>query len=464
MDPGGMQPLTRALARHLARTRYADLPAAAVRAAKRSLLDAVGVSLGASGLEPACAPFAALAAEQVGPCTILGFGQRASAAMAAFANGALAHALDFEDAYDGAPAHPNAASVPVALALAEADPTIDGRQLVCALATGCDLVCRLALALQQNPDVYGFYPPPILGAFGAAATAAQLLRLDEEQIVAALALTLLQSTFSAQWKRDPQSTVRAVRDAFPAQAGLLAASLAARNVGGFEAAIEGEHGLYGLYARGAYDPQLVLADLGTRFAGERISYKPWPSCRGTHAFIEAALRLRARDPLCWANSDRIEARGAPLNRMLMEPAAQKRTPRTAIDAKFSLPFCLGLAFVRGAVTLDDFTPAQLSDRDVLALAARVSYTEQPGAGMREATHGELVIHSRDGTTASERVAHPLGHPDNPLSDQALLAKFIDCAGRAFVPVAPEQARRLAETLLAIDEHDSVHAALAAVLR
>ena len=456
-----MQSLTRALARHLAHIRYGDLPSAAVHAAKRSLLDAVGVSLAASGLEPACAAFAALAAEQPGPCTILGFGQRASAPMAAFANGALAHALDFEDAYDGAPAHPNAAPVPVALALAERDASIAGRELATALASGCDLVCRLALALEHNPDDYGFYPPPILGAFGAAATAAKLLRLHEDQVVAALSLTLLQSTFSSQWKRDPQSTVRAVRDAFPAQAGLLAALLAARNVSGFEAAIEGEHGLYGLYARGAYDPDVVLDRLGEHFAGALVSYKAWPSCRGTHAFIEAALRLRARGQLRgdWQSLERIEARGAPLNRMLMEPDAQKRAPRTAIDAKFSLPFCLGLALTRGAPTLDDFAPQRLSDPDVLAIAARVSYTVVAGSGMREATHGELVVQLRDGSHVTERVERPLGHPDNPLDDAALIAKFIDCAGRAVVPLTAERARAAAATLLGIDQEESAGDAL-----
>ena len=124
--------------------------------------------------------------------------------------------------YDGAPVHPNAASVPVALALAERTPSIDGRQLITALAVGCDLVCRLGLSLRDNPDRYGFFTPPILGAFGAAATAAKLLELDEERVVAAFALTLSQTMCSSQWKTDPDSSLRAIRDAFPAHTGLLA--------------------------------------------------------------------------------------------------------------------------------------------------------------------------------------------------------------------------------------------------
>jgi 2-methylcitrate dehydratase PrpD len=460
-----MHAVTRTLARHLARITYADLSGAAVLATKRSLLDAVGVSLGASGLEPACAPFAMLAAEQSGPCTILGFNQRATPLMAAFANGALAHALDYEDAYDGAPTHPNAASVPVALALAQRDPNIDGKKLVVALAAGCDLVCRLALALRENPDTYGFYTPPILGAFGAAATAAKLLDLCEDRIVATLGLTLLQSTFSSQWKSDPQSAVRAVRDAFPAQAGLMAALLAAKDVRGFEEAIEGEFGLYALYARGAYDPGVLLDQLGTRFLGELISFKPWPSCRGTHPFIEAAFLLkqqRALDPPGIERIERIDAYGAPLNLMLMEPDAQKRRPQTAIDAKFSLPFCIALALVHDTVSLDDFAPARLADERVLALAARVFYTAEPGAGMSDVMRGKLELRIRDGTTLSQRVDRPLGHPDNPLDENRLVAKFVDCAGRAAMPLAPAPAHRAASALLSIDSYASARDALAAL--
>jgi 2-methylcitrate dehydratase PrpD len=457
-----MSELTRTLAQHLARVTYADLPRGAVLAAKRSLLDAIGVSLGASGLEPACAPFAALAAESGGdgPCSLLGFGRRTTPLMAAFANGALAHALDFEDAYDGAPVHPNAAAVPVALALCEADATIDGPELIAALAAGCDLTCRLGLALQENPDRYGFYPPPILGAFGAAATGAKLLGLSEDQIVAALALTLSQATCSAQFKRDPHSALRAVRDAFAAQAGLNAALLAQLGVRGFEAAIEGEHGLYALYARGAYDPAPLLGELGRRFLGERVSFKPWPSCRGTHAFIEAALSLRAQHAIDPDAIERIDARGAELNLMLVEPEAQKRAPVAAIDAKFSLPFCIALALLRDAIGLDDFAPASLADRRVLALAQRVHFTPEAGTGIREATRGELVLHMRGGATYALRVECPLGHPDHPLDTERLIEKFVDCAGRAARPLHPEAAQVAAQSLLVIEQAGSAQRALA----
>lgn len=452
--------ITRRLAEHLACLRFSELPAPAVHAAKRSLLDAVGVSLGASGLEPACEAYVALASQSPGPCSLLGFRARVSPLMAAFANGALAHALDYEDAYDGTPAHPNAASVPVALALCELDPTIDGRRLIVALAAASDLVCRLALALDENPDDYGFYTPPILGAFGAAACAAKLLDLDESGIVAALGLTLTQAMCSSQLKRDPRSSLRAVRDAFAAHAGLLAAQLAAGGAQGFEAAIEGEHGLYAAYARGAYDPQRLLAGLGSEFLGAMVSFKPWPSCRGTHAFVDAALQLRARHALAPEHVVAAVARGAGLNRMLAEPAMQKQQPGTPIDAKFSIPFCVATALQRGGLTLDDFASSALTSPNTLALARRVSFQVDPALGMRDATSGRLELQLSSGERHDLPVAQPLGHPARPLDDARLVAKFVDCATRAHVPLRIERLHTFAGALLSIEQVASVRALIA----
>ena len=163
------------LAKHIAAIRYEDLPDDVVRVAKKSFLDALGVTLAAGTLGEGCKQFVDLAvAERSKPeSAIIGFGVKASATMAAFANGAMAHALDFEDAYDGAPVHPNAATIPAALAVTESLGNVSGKQFLTALILGSDLVCRLGLALQVNPLDYGWYIPSILGSFGATAAASK---------------------------------------------------------------------------------------------------------------------------------------------------------------------------------------------------------------------------------------------------------------------------------------------------
>ncbi|HEX5006277.1 MAG TPA: MmgE/PrpD family protein [Hyphomonadaceae bacterium] len=441
-----MTGLTLAVARHIATAR--DIPSKARRAAERSLLDAVGVMLGATALGEDCGPFADLAQSAPGPSTILGRAYRAQPLQAALANGALAHALDYEDALDGAPVHPNAAVVPVAMAMAEARPDISGAEFVSAVAIGCDLVCRLGLALQRNPDDFGWYPPPILSTFGAAAAASRLLKLDETATAHALALALAQATFSSEFKTYPTSSLRAVRDAFAAHAGLLAAMLAQRGVRGHTTAFEGKAGFFAQFARGDWNSETVAADLGVRFHGEDVSYKPWPSCRGTHAFIEAALHLRPSienidDIVC------VEATGPPLLAMLVEPLAQKQAPATAIDAKFSLPFCVGAALATGDIGMPTFFEEGRRTHQTLALAKLVQFKANLELGMKHAASGDLAIRLKDGRMLSCFIKQARGSPVSPLTDEALIVKFLDCASYADPVISRENAMRLAENLLSM---------------
>jgi len=443
-----MTGLTLAVARHVAAAKSEAIPAAARHAGERSLLDAVGVMLGATALGEDCGAFADLAQLAPGPCTVLGRTYRSQPLQAALANGALAHALDYEDALDGAPVHPNAAVVPVAMALAEADRTISGADLVAAVAIGCDLVCRLGLALQRNPDEFGWYPPPILSTFGAAATASRLLKLDETATAHALALALAQATFSSEFKTDPQSSLRAVRDGFAAHAGLLAAMLAQRGVRGHMTALEGKAGFFSLFARGAWDSDAITSKLGVKFHGEDVSYKPWPSCRGTHAFIEAALHLRPSIKNL-ADIAAIEASGPSLLTMLVEPVAQKLTPATAIDAKFSLPFCIGAALATGCIAMPTFFEAGRHDLQSLALAKLVHFKANPETGMKDAASGDLVIHLKNGRALRHSVAQAHGSPASPLSDKDLIAKFMDCAAYAKPAMPSANTAALASNLLSI---------------
>jgi 2-methylcitrate dehydratase PrpD len=446
---------------HVSASHYQQVPAEAIDAAKRSLLDAIGVMLAASALGEGCAAFADLALQGAGAgeCTLLGYGIKAALLPAVLANGALAHALDFEDALDAAPCHPNAALVPVALALAQARAPICGRTLLTAVAVGCDLVCRLALALREDPGRFGWYTPPILGAFGAAATAARLLNLTPLATRDALSLTLCQSTCSAELKSSRRSLVRAVRDGFSAQAGLLSALLAQRGVAGFEQPFEGRAGLYALYARGAWDARTLIERLGSHFHGAQVSFKPWPSCRGTHALIEAALELRRQHHWSVADIDSVRARGGPIQRMLAEPRAQKLQPQTAIDAKFSIPFTVATALIHGEVTLERFTSAALSDERVLSLARRVSFEIDPAVDSAEGTAGELQITLHDRQCFAMRIVHPRGHGSKPLSWEDLVAKFNMCATHAVRPPSPAQSARLIAAVRNLEAIDDVGSAL-----
>ena len=454
--------LSMAIAERLCAARFEDLPPATVEITRRSLLDALGVSLAASGLGEGCDAFVQLAASAGGgtpESTVLGYGVRVSGPMAALANGAMAHALDFEDAFDGAPLHPNAPLVAALLAEAEAIGGASGRDFLAAMAVGCDFTCRLGLSLNTDPASLGWYPPPILSAFGATAAVARLHRLGPQQMLDALSLTLCQATCAGEIKYSPDSAIRAVRDAFPAQAAVQAARLAAAGVRGFQHPLEGKAGFFRLYANGDYDPDVLTEALGSVFHGEQVSFKIWPSCRGTHAFIEAALALAAEHDLDPSQVDQVRLSAGPVQTMLMEPREQKLAPQSPINAKFSLPFTVAAALTKGRITLDDFTPGALSDPDTLAMAQRVTYALKPGWGPERNAGGVTELLLKDGRTLSMQVDHAKGSPHNPLSRAELIAKFKDCARRARRPVTGAEADRWASAVLSLEDADDAARAI-----
>jgi 2-methylcitrate dehydratase PrpD len=289
----------------------------------------------------------------------------------------------------------------------------------------------------------GWYPPPILGAFGAAAAAARLMGLGAQGLLDAWSLVLAQNSCPGEIKYAPASTMRAIREAFPAQAAVLSARLAAGGVRGFEEPFEGKGGFFRLFVAGDYDEQILLDGLGSRFLIDALTFKRWPCCRGTHAYIEAVDLIRARTPLAAEAVRRVVLHGGEIQRMLAEPRESKQRPETAIDAKFSLAFTTATAIVKGAVDLDSFAPERLGDPAVLAMAARIEFVEDAQWGRARPAGGAIEIELMDGSLLCETIEVARGHPDRPLADSELHAKFAHCAARASRPVETSPAEAAA---------------------
>ncbi|RKE70601.1 MmgE/PrpD family protein [Pseudorhodoplanes sinuspersici] len=445
--------ISAALARHIHAVRYNDLPTEAVEATKRSIIDAIGVMHAASGLGEGCEAFATLASAfgGVGTSTVIGWGFQTSPIFAAFANGAMAHALDFEDTHDATLVHPHAAVVPAALAVAEMAGGVTGRDFLTAVATGADLSCRLALGLTESVEKRGFYFIPMLSAYGAAAAAAKLLKLSERQIVQSLALASCQAVFSDALVSHPPSHLRAIRDGFSAKAGVTAALLAQRGIEAFDEPIEGRGGLYANFASGKFDGPRLLDKLGSVFEGANVSIKPWPSCRGTHAFVEAVLAIVRENKFTIGQIERIDVRISPFFSVLCEPPGQKRRPKTAIDAKFSVPFTIAIALAQGGITLDSFALTNLENSRLHALADRIFHEVETTWPFEQSTRGVLTVALADGRTLSREVIKPLGHPHNPMDREAMTWKFVDCLASARQPVDADAAEAVVAHLASIGQ-------------
>ncbi|MFD2647142.1 MmgE/PrpD family protein [Devosia albogilva] len=419
--------LTRALLEDYVALR--DITPAAKAAVAIALADGLSVMVAASGLEPAVAPMLAYAsASGAGPSTLIGTSRRVSPVMAALGNGALAHAIDFEDTFEEGKIHPNASLIPAVLALAEAEGAT-GAEVIRALALGCDFACRLSLALDGGPAERGWYYPPILSGLGATLGCCLLLDLDADTALNALGLFAAQFMLADELKRSPLSHLRAVRESLAARAAVEAALLARAGVVAVVQPLEGPGGVFPILT-GNGPRQSAFAGIGRHFYGPEVGVKQWPSCRGTHSAIVAAQRLRNRG-VAPSDLTQVTVSVSPPNDMLFVPRQQRIAPRTAIDAKFSIPFVFATALEHGAVDLASFTPERLTSADTLKLASRIHMDASPLPPGIEAVY---TLRIANGTSLTEIVNAVPGLRAADTKLEAIAPKLQACLAAGRKPV------------------------------
>ena len=421
--------VTRQLADAYAALTFDALPDTAVQAALISLADGLACMMAATGEAAVAAP-RLHAKRSSGHVTLFGDAARVTAAAAALGNGALAHAADFEDTFEAGMIHPNASVIPAVLALAEEEGAT-GPDILTALVVGCDAACRLSLVIGTGPAKRGWYHPPIITAVGAAFACARLLHLTPAQTVDAVGLTLCQFSLGDGLIATPNSDLRAMREGLAARAAVEAARLAQLGTVAMAEPLFAKGGLAHLLLGEIPDPAQMLGNIGTSFHGPDVGIKIWPACRGTHGAIKLALDLRAQG-ITPADIARVDMATIPVNRMLFEPVAQKHAPQSAIEGKFSTPFCFAAALVTGRFDLTSFAGSALRDPAILALAAKVARS-----GDSQEAELEATVHLTDGRILSHAVTPKewrIG--DMQLAD--LAPKITGCAqaGRvAFDPAA-----------------------------
>ncbi len=417
-------------------------PAEARRRAAGALLDTIGVTL-AGASEPASRIVQAfVSAEGGGGCTVFGTSGRASAALAALANGTAAHALDFDDMCFVSLAHPSAPLVAAIMAAGEARGA-SGRALVDAYVVGFEIEARLGRLMQPRHYARGWHPTSTLGTLGAAAAVGRLAGLDAARAAHALAIAAssasgLKENFGTMVKplHAGLAAENGVRAARLAEGGMTASALALDGPQGFLRAMDSERD--GLVA--------VVADLGTRWeiVDTGITVKLYPSCAGTHPALDAILDLCRREGLSADEVARIEVGvDATTPTVLLYDR-----PSTGLEAKFSMPFCVAAAVVDGRVGVDTFDAARLGDARLTSFMPRVTMRvdDSLDAGAPPLTQANVRIVLGDGRELVAAAHGARGYPERPASDAELDAKFLSCAVRAIPEPAAVGALALLRTI------------------
>jgi 2-methylcitrate dehydratase PrpD len=417
-------------AKVFARTKYEDLPSDAVEATKKEILDLLGVALGGAA-QPGATHVCSLMLEWGGKeeSSIIGSRKKVPAPSAAQANATMAHSLDFDDVHEAAVMHPGIAAIPVVLAVGEAKGNLSGRELITGTALGVDMMCRLALATTpgKSPVALGWHLTSVFGFMGAAATAARVLGLGEDKIADAIGIGYHQSGGNGQCVKDGALTKR-LGPGFAVRGGITAAYLAGTGVTGARNALEGEWGFYRQYAHGDYSREILTADLGRRFEGVHVAIKPYPCCRGVHPAIDAALALKAEEGIQPQDIREIllSVTDAHLS-LLCHPFESKQSPRSPVDAQFSIPWGVATAILKGQVGLDDYTDSAIQNSEVLDITRKMRVAvdntlQKPGP---EPTRVSITTSS--GKTVSRIVENPLGSLERPMSFDDCAKKFRGCA-------------------------------------
>jgi len=430
--------LTDYVGKFIASTKYEDIPQDVIELGKKSILDGLGLALAGSRAQTGaiCREYV----EHLGICggkaTIIGSSKKTSPRFAAFVNGVSIHADDFDDtqlsgAKDrvyGLLVHPTVPVLPALLGLAESR-TISGKELMLAYHLGVEVECKIAEAISPRHYQDGFHSTGTCGPFGSAVASAKLLRFEITKILNTLGLVASQS---GGLRENFGTMTKPFQAGHAAESGLASAELVALGWTAAEQILEAERGFFHAFG-GSFDPGAIMDRLGKpwTFASPGISLKPYPSGSLSHPAMTELARLIEVHKVQAADVEKFDV-GA--NHQMTTTLLHHR-PKTGLEAKFSMEFCMAILLLRGKAGLSEFSDQVVQEPDVQEMIGRINFYVDPEAeraGYDKMT-SLLKIHLKDGRVLTGHADFAKGSPANPMTFDEAATKFRGCAQYAEWP-------------------------------
>lgn len=441
------------LCAHVIETRYSDLPHAAVDAAKRFVLDSLGVGLyGSNG------PFAdALVGAQrtfgeAAECRILGRAGRYPAPSAAMCNAYQIHNGEYDCVHEAAVVHPMAVLLGAVCAYIDREAvlarrSVSGQELIAAVALGVDVAGHLGVACRSP---LRFFRPATVGAFAATSALGKLAGFDRASLSDAMGIVYAQLCGTMQ-PHTEGSPLLAMQIGFNARNAIVALDMAAAGIPGLRDTLEGPFGFYANF-EGENALAQVLQDVGRVWRITEVAHKPFPSGRATHGIVEACLSLKRRHGFDARDVAHVEARVPPLTLRLV---GRHVMPQMEVNyARLSGPYVAARALLNGSLSGDDFTAAARTDHQTLALGERINVVSDDNPDPNALCPVTVVVTLNSGAVEQMTLATIYGHPSKPMARDAYLAKFRSNWRASREALAGEDCARaiaLLETLEAVDD-------------
>lgn len=442
------------LANMVVNTSYEDIPSEVIEIAKKAIFDTLAVTIAGSGWQ--IVPAVADMVRHWGgrpESTVLIYGNKVPAPMAALVNGTMARSIDMGDVHEQG-GHVSEWVVPTLLsALGIAPQTITGKEFLTAYIVAAELGIRVNACFKGTSHAAHGFPGEFNGPFYCTAATARLLKLSTEQTWNALGIAYSTHSLSEMQKYAEGTQMVRLQHGFSGDTAIKACLLAQQGATGPKGILLGLPG--GALRHIAWDgiePNILTDNLGKSWMlAEGLSLKPYASCKYTHSFIEATRQLINNHALDWREIAAIECRGSAGSKMTFEPADAKWNPASAAEAMYSTPYTVATAAITGSVFLDAFSEAEIARSDKRELMKRITVVCDPD--ITDQFEGfSVAITMNNGKQVSAKSSYVLGHSKNPMAWADLEAKFWQCV--PFAAKSLEQ-EKLTKLVLWIKELESL---------
>ncbi len=448
---------TNAVKRFIATTTLKSIPPDAIQQAKRCVIDGLGVILAGSTVRGS-----AIVREYVKSvtdkkeATALGPERlMAPVSLAAMANGASGHAMDYDDTQlsttpdrtFGLLTHPTLPPLAASLAISERL-GLSGAAFLEAFLIGFEVECKIAEAIDPNHYERGFHSSGTVGTFGAAAAAAKLLKLSDQQLGHMLAIA---SSMASGIRVNFGTMTKPLHVARACENGIVAADLAARGFTGGDEGLDGPWGFFQVFGGGA-DLDRLIPVLGTPYAivSPGVSIKPYPCGSLSHPSLDAMLKVVVDYDL---KPEQVRAVRLRAGSNILEPLRYK-TAKTELEAKFSIPFLLSSILIRRKAGIREFTDEFVASEPVQRMMERVTgiFDAKIEAQGFDKIRSVVEVDLADGRTLVQPSDDKYrGGPDRPFTRQELHDKFADCAQLVLSPARVERAFTQIESIDALKD-------------
>ncbi|TAJ94839.1 MmgE/PrpD family protein [bacterium] len=423
--------LTQEVVNFVAKTRYRDVPREIIRLAQGFILDGLGVTLAGSTEKGSRILHGYI--RQIGgkeEATVVGTGFMAPAAKAALANGASGHAMDYDDTQlstskegvYGLLTHPTVPVLSAVLAMGEKQ-KISGQELLSAYILGVEVECRIADAINPRHYQSGFHSTATIGGLGAAMAVGKLLGLKEESLARALGIA---ASMASGLRENFGTMTKPLHAGRAAENGVTAALLAEKGFTSAHNILEAKRGFFNAMA-GGYDEAKINGRLGRPYFMQEpgISIKPYPSGSLSHPAQDLILDLVKTHDL---HAEEIESMEVGTNSNVPN-ALIYPMPKTALEGKFSIPFCMAIGVLERKAGIAQFTDRKVREPKVVEFMKRVTLCvdQELEALGYDQVRSRIRIKLKDGRTIEGRADVARGHPLKPMSWAEIGEKFRDCA-------------------------------------